>query len=140
MELREHATTCLQNGDPGDDGFGGITHLLGYVDDVSACVPLADLKFLCDQFATIGAPLGCSRILTSTSGHSPLPDLHQLNPALTTSISNAISQYSTQQNDIDILGPSLPAELTTGFCLLGSPIGSPTFAREKLNTQLVDIQ
>jgi hypothetical protein len=140
MELREHATTRLQNGDPDDDGFGGITHLLGYVDDVSACVPLADLKFLCDQFATIEALLGCfvnpmnTRILTSTSGHSPLPDLHQLNPALTTSISDAISQYSTQQNDIDILGPPLPAELTTGFRLLGSPVGSPTFAREKFNT------
>ena len=72
IELRERAATRLQNGDPGDDGFGGITHLLGYDDDVSAFIPLADLKFLCDQFATIWAPLGCfvnpmkTRILTST--------------------------------------------------------------------------
>jgi hypothetical protein len=35
IELRERAATRLRNGDPGDDGFGGITHLLGYVDDVS---------------------------------------------------------------------------------------------------------
>jgi hypothetical protein len=59
IELQERAATRLRNGDPGDDGFGGITHLLGYVDDVSACTPLADLKFLCDRFATIGAPIGC---------------------------------------------------------------------------------
>jgi hypothetical protein len=59
IELRKRATTRLLNGDPGDNGFGGITHLLEYVDDVSACLPLADLQFLCNQFATIGAPLGC---------------------------------------------------------------------------------
>ena len=140
IELRERAATRLRNGDPGDDGFGGITHLLGYVDDVSACTPLEDLKFLCDRFATIGAPIGCfvnpmkTRILTSTSGHSPLPDLHEINPTLTTSISDAISKYSTKSNNIDILGPPLPAEITNGFRLLGSPVGSPAFAREYFNT------
>ena len=146
IELRKRAATRLRNGDPGDDGFGGITHLLGYVDDVSACTPLEDLKFLCDRFATIGAPIGCfvnpmkTRILTSTSGHSPLPDIHELNPTLATSISDAISKYSTKSNDINILGPPLPAEITTGFRLLGSPVGSPAFAREYFNTQLVEIQ
>ena len=59
IKLRERAATRLQNGDPGDDGFGGITHLLGYADDVSAYIPLEDLQFLCSRFATIGAPLGC---------------------------------------------------------------------------------
>ena len=145
-ELRERAATRPQNGDPGDDGFGGITHLFGCVDDVSTCVPLADLKLLCDQFATIGAPLGCflnpmkTHILTSTSGNSALPDLLQLNPTLATSISDTISRYSTKANNINILGPSLPDKLTTGFRLLGSPVGSPAFAREYFNTQLVDIQ
>jgi hypothetical protein len=46
IKLRDQAATRLRNGDPGDDGFGGITHLLGYVDDVSACVPLKDLQFM----------------------------------------------------------------------------------------------
>jgi len=107
---------------------------------------LEDLKFLCNQFATIGAPLGCfvnpmkTRILTSTLGHSPLPDLYQINPSLATSISDIISKYSTKPNDINILGPPLPAKLTTGFCLLGSPVGFPAFAREYFNTQLIDIQ
>jgi hypothetical protein len=48
IELCKRATTWLLNGNPGNDGFGGITHLLGYVDDVSACILLADLQFLCD--------------------------------------------------------------------------------------------
>ncbi len=146
IELRKRATTRLLNGDPGDNGFGGISHLLGYVVDVSACIPLADLQFLCDQFATIGASLGCfvnpmkTRILTSTSGHSPIPDLFHLNPTLATSITDTLSQYSTKPNDIDLLGPPLPAILTTGFRLLGSPVGSPAFVREYFNNQLAEIQ
>jgi hypothetical protein len=83
-----------------------------------------------------------TRILTSTStsGHSPLPDLHQINPTPATSISDAISRYSTKVNDIVILGPPLPTEFTNAFRLLGSPVGSPAFAREYFNTQLIDIQ
>jgi hypothetical protein len=50
----------INNGTPGDDGAGGITHLLGFVDNVLACVPLAleDREFLCDHFKTLGKPLG----------------------------------------------------------------------------------
>jgi hypothetical protein len=79
-----------------------------------------------------------TRILTSTSGYSPI-HLHHINPTLTTTISNSISKYSTRPNDIVILGPPFPAELTTGFCLLGSPVGSSAFAREYFNTQLIDV-
>ncbi len=60
IELQERAVTCLLNCDLGNDGFSAITHFLGCVDDVSACIPLAeDLQFLCDQFATIRTPRGC---------------------------------------------------------------------------------
>ncbi len=48
IELRIRATTWLLNGDHCNDGFGGTTHLLEYVDNISACVPLANLQFLCD--------------------------------------------------------------------------------------------
>ena len=41
--LRARASHQLKNGNPGDDGAGGITHLLGFVDDVSACAFLEDL-------------------------------------------------------------------------------------------------
>jgi len=44
--LRERAAARLASGDPGDDGFGGISHLLGFVNDISSCVFLPDLPFL----------------------------------------------------------------------------------------------
>ena len=144
--LKSRASARLLAGHAGDDDNGSITHLLGYVDDVSACVPLEDLQFLCDNFATIGAPLGCfvnpmkTRILTSTSGHSPIPTLSLTNPQLASSISTTIAQYSTKPNPTDILGPALPVELTTGFRLLGSPIGSAAFAQDFFDTQLTTIQ
>ena len=58
--LRAHATHRLNNSNPGDDGAGGITHLLSFVDNVLACAPLAleELEFLCDHFKTLGKSLG----------------------------------------------------------------------------------
>ena len=55
--LRKQAAARLDSGDPGDDGFGGISRLLGYVDDISSCVYLPDLPFLCNTLKTIGASL-----------------------------------------------------------------------------------
>ncbi len=82
-----------------------------------------------------------TRILTSTSGHSPIPTLSLTNPQLALSISTTIlAQYSTKPNHNDILGPALPVELTTGFRLLGSPIGSAEFAQDYFDTQLTTIQ
>jgi len=109
--LKERAQERLLTGNTGDDGHGGVTHLLGYVDDVSACVPLEDLQFLCDKFNCIGTPLGCfvnpmkTRILTSTSGLSPLPAITTLNPSLAASIQYTINKYSTKPNNIDPNGP-----------------------------------
>jgi hypothetical protein len=36
--LCESAAARLANGDPGNDGQGGISHLLSFVDDISSCV------------------------------------------------------------------------------------------------------
>ena len=80
--LRERAAARLASGDPGDDGFGGISHLLGYVDNISSCVYLSDLPFLCNTLNNIGASLGCfvnpskTQILTSCNSTSTLPLLH----------------------------------------------------------------
>jgi len=69
--LRECAATCLANGDTGDDGQGGISHLLSFVDDISSCAYLPDLHFLCEQVRSCGASIGCfvnphiTRVLTS---------------------------------------------------------------------------
>ncbi len=57
--LRQCASDQLASGDPGNDGFGGVSHLLGYVDDISSCVYLHDLPFLCNTLKSLGASLGC---------------------------------------------------------------------------------
>jgi hypothetical protein len=48
--LRQQAAERLANGITHDDGRGGITNLLGFIDDISTVVPLKDLLFLCQQF------------------------------------------------------------------------------------------
>ena len=81
-----------------------------------------------------------TRILTSTSGHSPLNKLPNLETTLATSISITIAQYSLQLNKSNHSAPLILAELTSGTRLLGSPVGSPTFAREFFNDQLSNVQ
>jgi hypothetical protein len=82
-----------------------------------------------------------TRVLTSTSGHSPLNTLSNLEPTLAASISNTIAKYSLKKtNKSNHLAPLILAELTTGFHLLGSPVESPTFAQEFFNDQLSNVQ
>jgi hypothetical protein len=137
--LRKQAAARLASGDPGDDGFGGISHLLGYVDNISSCVYLSDLTFLCNTLNNIGASLGCfvnpsiTRILTSCNGTSTLPLLHTTNPPLAQSITNTIAEFSTKPHPTNKSAPVLLVELTTGFRLLGQPVGSTTFAKEFLS-------
>jgi hypothetical protein len=132
--LKQQATEQLLSGNHGNDGNGGVTHLLGYINDLSACTPLDDLQFLCEQFDRLGSPLGCfinpmkTRILTSTSGTSPLAAIRLTNPTLATSIEHTISTYSTKPNSTTPTGPPLPVELATGCRLLWSPFGSASLA------------
>ena len=56
--LHQQANDRLLNRDHGDDGHGSITHLFGWVDDVTAGVPIVDLEFFCDKFAELAEPLG----------------------------------------------------------------------------------
>ena len=67
-------------------------------------------------------------------------NIHLLNPSLATCIQDTIEHYSTKPNNNDILGPAIPVKLTTGYRLLGSPIGSLDFACEYFNAQLTNIQ
>ena len=57
--LRECAATRLADGDTGSDGQGGISHLFSFVDDISSCVYLLDLHFLCEKVRYRGASIGC---------------------------------------------------------------------------------
>jgi len=98
--LCARAAARLASSDEGDAGLGGISHLLSYVDDISSCVYLPDLNFLCQELQSRGARLGCfvnkfkTRILTSCNGTSILPLLSSRNQALATSLSDTIAQFS----------------------------------------------
>ena len=117
-------TSCL-----GDDGHGGISHLLSYVNDKSTCVYLDDLQFLCETLKSRGALLGCfvntskTRILTSCNGTSPVDDITALDVHLGASIYQTIAQFSNKPNPTDQT-QTIPVELTDGCRLLGHPIGS----------------
>jgi hypothetical protein len=144
--LRKQAAAQLASGNPGDDGYGGISHLLGYVNEISSCVFLPNLPFICNTLKTIGAYIGCFvnsskiRILTSCNGTSTLPLLHNTNPTLAKSISGTIAEFSTQPHPTNKSDPALPVELTTGFRLLGQPVGSPTFAKEFFSSRVSAIK
>ena len=137
--LRQRAHDRLTNGDKGDDGFGGITHLFAWVDDISATVPLVDIPTFLSTLDELGKQRGCfinptkSRILTSCNNTSIIPQLQRTNPALATAITNAITTYSHIKHPNNTIER---VELTSGFRLLGTPVGSPTFATEFYNEQL----
>ena len=144
--LRERAAARLANGDPGDDDHGGISHLLSFVDDISSCIYLPDLQFLCKQVRTRGASIGCfvnshkTRVLTSCNGTSILPALTAHDPQLALSISNSIASFSTTPHPTNKTAPDIPVELTTGFRLLGQPVGSATFATEFFDHRIDDVK
>jgi hypothetical protein len=119
--LRQRASDRLASGNPGDDGLGGISHLLGYVDGISSCIYLHGLPFLCNTLKTLGASLGCfvnpskTCILTSCNSTSPLPLLHAINPTLTAAISTTIAEFSTRPHPTSKSAPAILVKLTTGF-------------------------
>ena len=79
--LREQAAARLDSVDPDDGGFGGISHLLGYVDDISSC----SLTYL--SYAAHSKPLAHPSYVLSThqkpvfSPHATA--LHPLSPSST---------------------------------------------------------
>jgi len=116
-----------------------------WVDDVCACILLVDLRFFCTNFSSLAKPCGFdfniykNRILTSTNGASILEGLADVNPSLAAEISNTIDEFSVRKDTID---PAIThsVELTTGFRLLGTPVGSPAFALEFFNEQLAEVK
>jgi hypothetical protein len=45
LQLHSRAAARLASADSGDDGNGGVSHLLSFVDDISSCIYLQDLPF-----------------------------------------------------------------------------------------------
>jgi hypothetical protein len=142
--LRTLAAEQLASGEPSDDKYGGITHLLSYVNDISTCIYLLDLKFFCNTLKTNGADLGCfvsttkTRILTSCNGTSPLPLVSASNPELGLSFANTIATFTTTPHPTDTTAPAIPVKLTHSFILLGHPVGSATIAN-KFFTKCISI-
>jgi hypothetical protein len=134
--LKERAQARVLSGDLGDDGFGSIAHLLAYMDDISSTVAYDDIEFFCTEIERLGLSRGCivnpqkTRILTSCSGDSII-DL--LPPTTATIIQRTIAKYSV---DINKDKTTTPVELTTGFRLLGTPVGSKDFAYQFYTEQL----
>jgi hypothetical protein len=102
-----------------------------YHDDTSVILPYEDIPWFLNTFEQLGRPLGIhlnkqkTKILTSLTDESPLP-------YLTANNKQALIDTLT------ILGPQ--AQLTSGTCLLGQPIGSSDFALRFLldKTQSLD--
>jgi hypothetical protein len=121
--LKQQAIERTNKGNLHDDNHGGVSHQLGYMDDILALIPLEDIKFYCEK---IKSKIGCfvnpykTRILTSCNGTSIIQTLRSHNPTLAQELEETINKFSIKQdkNNIDI-----PVELTQGFRLLGTPVG-----------------
>jgi hypothetical protein len=137
--LQQRAKERLHEGNTVNDDHGGISHLFAYMDDISATIPLEDVKFFLTELQKLGSKIGCfinpfkTHILTSCNGESILPLLNNRNPSLATEIEDTINRFSIKE------GPdnkSIPVKLTQGFRLLGTPVGSRDFANKYYHDQL----
>jgi hypothetical protein len=112
--LRAQAAERLASGNPGNDDYGGINHLLSYVDDISTCIYLPDLKLFCNTLKTNGAALGCfvnmtkTRILASCNGTSLVPLISASNPELGLSIDTTIATFLATPHPTDTTVPAIP--------------------------------
>ncbi len=138
-QLQLRAKSRVQNNNLGDDGHGSLAHLLAYMDNISTTVAYEDVEFFCTEIDRLGAPRGCfvnpmkTRILTSCSGESIIPLLDETTAK---SLNRTIQRYWIKENKD---GTSSPIELTTGFCLLGTPVGSSDFAQEYYDEQITTV-
>ena len=142
VDLRNRALARKNAGEWGDDGNGGITISMAYIDDVNMLVPLADVEFVLAKVREYGEPLGAimntekTRVLTSTIGEKTTTKLisseDESTRQLGWSLLRAIAQYSTTIKD----GERVPVEVTDGLRVLGAPIGSPSFCRTFIAKQM----
>ena len=142
--LTERAEERLRLGDKGDDGYGSRTHLSGYVDDVGAVVPVVDVKFFLETFDKLAQRFGCflnvckTRILTSCTGQSILPQLRRVDSSVADELADTIATFSVKPS----LTPGAfdPVEVTDGFVYLGCPIGSSDFARKYFKEKVDEVR
>ena len=130
-DLQIRATNRCNNNQPMDDDHGATAHTTSILDDTSICLCFQDLPWFLTQLQTRGAPFGIHislskiKIMTSTSGRSPLQDLQ---PPDAHALSTALAFLNPQN-------PSA-AEITTGIRFLGHPIGHPNFVHSFIMQRL----
>ena len=149
-KLTARAFVRYHNNDKGDDGHGGQTHIMGYIDDVGTAIPHADSFFFCREFERTGPALGChlnrskTRILASTNGESALPSIvRDFGPAAAAELRQAIATFSVEEvpsEDPTTQPPAAPTfrpkEVVKGLRLLGQPLGSLQYARSFFEARL----
>lgn len=143
--LQHRAHQRLRIGDRGDDGHGSVTHTFSWVDDVTIAVPLCDLAFFMVTFerltwniANLRINKFKTRIQTSTTGTSIMGDLRQHNPHLAKDVWRTIETYSTSPG-ANAGAPPEPVEVTSGWRLLGTPVGSAKFAESFFQEKLDEV-
>ena len=98
MKARACKIFVAAPGDTSDDGAGGETHPMGYIDDVGAATPHEDVLFFLEEFNRLGRPLylnpSKTRILISTSGECSLSKIEEeYGPDITADLRKAISLH-----------------------------------------------
>ena len=117
--------------------------MFGYVDDVSNLVPIIDLSFFCVELEALAhaanLDFNCieSRITHSCEGVSSIPRLRAVDATFADTRGNNPQNSKTPAPNGEGL---VMAEITTGFCLLGTPFGSATFAAEFFDQKLEEVQ
>ena len=142
-KLKARAAERLRQGNKGDDGRGGETDPMAYIDDCGASVYVEDVWFFLEEFNRLGEPLGChlnfdkTRIMTSTNGRSGVPSIRiAYGDAVADQINAALEKYSKTTTIINNRPVSSKVEITTGLRLLGQPLGSTTFAKDFFASKL----
>ena len=125
--------------------MGSVNNLLSWIDDVCGAIPLVDLKHICTTFCELSSPLlfdpnaFTTKILTSTNGEPIIAHLAEVNAPLAYEIEATIAEFSVKQHPIR-RGMTVPVDLTEGFRILGTPVGSSVFAKKFLTQQIAEVR
>ena len=135
-KLKARAQHRLQSGNLGDDGKGGETNPLAYIDDYGAAVYVEDILFFLEELHRLGKPIDChlnfnkTRIMTSINVTSSIASITQKHgKVISNSIELSLDTFSISTSIVHGKPTSTHVEIITGLYLLGQPPGSTLFAR-----------
>ncbi|KAL7533492.1 hypothetical protein ACHAXR_005267, partial [Thalassiosira sp. AJA248-18] len=124
-----------------DDGAGGESHPMAYIDDLGMRTSFSS------SLNSNGLAQTMTRIMTSTSGLSALPAIaQQFGQDIADQVQEAINRFSRKEVcidgekvfDDDGTPITTPHEVCDGLCLLGQPIGSLEYAVKFFDEKLAE--